>query len=153
MKRMWNAALVLALASCMQREVRDEAPVSQPATFAEQVEVGAKTYAQNCSRCHGDSGEGSKKGPRIVGLELGALPLDPPPGAKQRKEQFRTVADINRFVVRYMPPLVAGELPAQSYWNILAFDLKANGIELDRPLDAQLAETLEIPRPQRTSER
>jgi hypothetical protein len=38
-------------------------------------------------------------------------------------------------------------LSEEEYFSILAFDLKANGIDLgDRKLDAALAKTLEVPR-------
>jgi hypothetical protein len=83
----------------------------------------------------------------VVGLDQGALPLDPPAGAQHRKTQFKTVADIASFVVAHMPPTAPGSLKAEEYWSILAFDLKANGIDLgDQKLDAELAKTLEVPR-------
>src|SRR3954462_9552201 len=62
---------------------------SAPSTFAEQVTLGGQLYGQKCAECHGASGEGSP-GPRVVGLDKGALPLDPPPTAKARKSQFKT---------------------------------------------------------------
>jgi hypothetical protein len=34
----------------------------------------------------------------------------------------------------------------EQYWAILAFDLKANGINLDQKLDGALAATLTVPR-------
>jgi cytochrome c len=103
-------------------------------------------YGQNCASCHGASGEG-KKAPAVVGLSSGALPLDRPAGAKYRKGQFKTVADVAEFVVKSMPPTAPGSLAEEQYRDILAFDLKANGIDLgDKKLDAALAKTLEIPR-------
>jgi hypothetical protein len=46
-----------------------------------------------------------------------------------------------------VPPNAPGSLTEEQYWDILAFDLKANGIDLgDKKLDAALAKTLEIPR-------
>ena len=46
-----------------------------------------------------------------------------------------------------VPPKSPGSLPEEHYWAILAFDLKANGIDLgDKKLDGELAKTLEIPR-------
>jgi hypothetical protein len=35
-----------------------------------------------------------------VGVAKGALPLDPPKGAKHRKQQFGTAADVAAFVAR-----------------------------------------------------
>jgi S-disulfanyl-L-cysteine oxidoreductase SoxD len=120
--------------------------VAAPANFGEQVAVGQRLYGENCASCHGAGGEG-KAAPRVVGLKQGALPLDPPPGAKARKTQFKTVADVADFTVRTMPADHPGSLEAEQYWAILAFDLKANGIDLgDKKLDGALAATLTIPR-------
>ena len=117
-----------------------------PQTFAEQVALGQQLYAANCAGCHGDSGQGGKA-PRVVGLQDGALPLDPPADRKHRTAQFKTVADVASFVVANMPPKAPGSLSEEQYFSILAFDLKANGIDLgDKKLDGPLAATLEIPR-------
>ena len=123
-----------------------EAPV--PANFAEQVARGQELYGAKCAGCHGASGEGKAGGgPPVVGLDKGALPLAPPATAKHRKTEFKTVADIAEFVVKTMPPNAPGSLSAEDYYSILAFDLKANGIDLgDKKLDAELAKTLEVPR-------
>jgi cytochrome c len=118
-----------------------------PTNFSEQVALGQKLYADNCASCHGASGEGTGDAPRVVGLKEGALPLDPPASAKFRKTQFTTVMDVGAFVVQNMPPNKGGSLSTDQYFAILAFDLKANGIDLgDKKLDADLAKTLTIPR-------
>jgi len=125
----------------------EAAPSSTPQNFAEQVELGGKLFGAKCAGCHGDSGQGTSNAPRVVGLSEGALPLDPPPSAKYRKEQFKTVADVAGFVVKAMPPKAPGSLSEEEYFSILAFDLKANGIDLgEKKLDGALAATLEIPR-------
>lgn len=125
------------------------ASAASPTNFTEQVALGGQLYGQKCAECHGASGEGDR-GPRVVGLDKGALPLNPPASAKARRSQFKTVADIAAFVVSSMPPKAAGspnDLNDEEYWAILAFDLKANGIDLgDKKLDAALAKTLEVPR-------
>jgi cytochrome c len=119
---------------------------ASPATFADQVAAGQKLYTAQCASCHGSSGEG-KMGPKVVGLSSGALPLDPPAGAKYRKTQFKKVSDVAVFVVKNMPADAPGSLTEDQYWSILAFDLKANGIDLgDKKLTPELAATLEIPR-------
>ena len=82
----------------------------------------------------------------MVGLQNGALPLSPPEGSRLRTGQFETVGDVAAFVVKTMPPGDAGALPEADYWAIMAFDLKANGIELDQLLDAEVAASLQIPR-------
>jgi cytochrome c len=110
-----------------------------PKTFAEQVAAGQKLYAEKCASCHGAGGEGGK-GPKVVGVDKGALPLDPPPNAKFRKTQFRTAADVAGFVVKNMPP-PSGDpsLKESDYWSILAFDLHANGVDLPAKIDGSNA--------------
>jgi len=115
-----------------------------PANLAEQVTRGADVYAARCSSCHGTGGEGTANAPAVVGAT--ALPLDPPSGAKFRKSQFVTVADVANFVVQYMPADAPGSLSEDDYFAVLAFDLKANGILLDKKLDAAVAASLTIPR-------
>lgn len=119
-------------------------PASGAPTFSAQVAEGQKLYADNCASCHGSGGEGGKA-PRVVGVSQGALPLDPPATAKYRKGQFKTAADVAAFVVKAMPPGQAGKLTEEQYWNILAFDLKANGVDLGSThLDATTAPSVVI---------
>ncbi len=107
----------------------DSAGLSPTATFTEQAAAGAKLYGAKCAECHGANGEGSD-GPRVVGLAQGALPLDPPPTAKHRSARFHTAADVAAFVVKNMPGDAPGSLSEAQYLAILAFDLKANGVDL-----------------------
>lgn len=115
----------------------------EPQTFADQVTLGQKLYGANCASCHGASGEGAKA-PRVVGLNEGALPLDPPATSKARKSQFKTAADVAEFVVKNMPPGKEGSLKESDYWAILAFDLHANGVDLPTKLDASSAKEVVI---------
>ena len=62
-------------------------------TFSEQVSIGQGLFAKHCAGCHGAAGEG-KKAPALVGLESGALPVDPPADRKFRKSRFVSVADV-----------------------------------------------------------
>ncbi len=120
------------------------APASPPATFAEQAQRGATLYADHCASCHGDHGEGGGA-PAVVGLAKGALPLAPHAGS-HRTEQFATAADIGGYVMKAMPPGKGGSLRDDEYLAILAFDLQANGVALERPLDLASAGKLVIPR-------
>jgi cytochrome c len=97
-------------------------------TGTEQATEGEKLYGKHCAKCHGDAGQGSKKAPPIVGKD--ALPLDPRPGAKLRKTQFHTAQDVAEFVAKKMPANKPGSLSAEQYYEILAFDLKANGVDV-----------------------
>ena len=92
-----------------------------------QAEAGGPLYGQFCAKCHGDAGQGTDQAPPVVGPN--ALPLDPRPGAKYRKNQFHTAKDVADFVLPNMPP--KGPKPTvEQYLDILAFDLKANGVDL-----------------------
>lgn len=121
-------------------------PNPPPADFAAQVELGKSLYGLQCASCHGVDGEGVKA-PRVVGLKEGALPLDPPDDRKLRKGQFVTVADVGHFMVANMPPLKGGSLEHEQYLAILAFDLKANGLDVGpERLTMERAATIVIPR-------
>jgi mono/diheme cytochrome c family protein len=105
-------------------------PVVTPASVeGDQVTQGKALYVSHCASCHGNSGEGiAGKVPAVVGA--GALPLDPPAGAKVRKTQFHNASDVFAWVKGNMPPGGAGSLTDAQYAAVLAFDLKANGVEL-----------------------
>ncbi|HEY2514296.1 MAG TPA: cytochrome c [Polyangiaceae bacterium] len=119
-------------------------PTGEGTTFAQQAGEGAKLYADKCASCHGANGEGGDA-PRVVGLSQGALPLNPSPSAKYRKGTFHTAADVAGFVVKAMPPDAPGSLSEAQYWAILAFDLKANGVDLgNKHLDATSAPTVVV---------
>jgi len=117
---------------------------AEPKTFDEQVTVGKKLFADNCASCHGDAGEGSGKTPKVVGLDKGALSLDPPATAKTRKVQFKTAGDVGEWAAKNMPPGQGGSLKEWEYWAILAFDLKANGVTSDKKIDATSAKAITL---------
>jgi mono/diheme cytochrome c family protein len=135
--------LSFAIAAC----ATSSGSMKTPATFSEQVSHGQMLFAENCAKCHGDSGQGTKDAPRLVGLREGALPLDPPASRKVRKTRFVTVGDVAEFAMHNMPPKKAGTLTPEEYLAIIAFDLKANGIDLSpEPLTMAKAKSLPIPR-------
>jgi mono/diheme cytochrome c family protein len=137
--------LVSAAFGCSSKD-DDEQTESAPQTFQEQVSLGADLYTMKCASCHGNSGQGTSDAPPLVGLDEGALPLEPPATAQARDTSFVTVADVAAFAVANMPPGEGGSLSTEQYLSVLAFDLSANGIELDEKLTLSLAKTLEIPR-------
>lgn len=104
--------------------------------LAAQIERGKTLYTDKCAGCHGAGGEGSDKGPPVVGPE--AFPLDPRPGS-ERTTQFKTAADVFAFASANMPPKDPGGLTTDEYLAIFAFDLTANGVTLAKPLDADAA--------------
>jgi len=109
----------------------------------DQVAEGGKLFGKFCSKCHGNAGQGTKKGPAVVGAA--ALPLDPPKGAKVRKEQFHTAQDVAAFVATKMPADKAASLTVEQYYDILAFDLKANGVDVTgKKIDAKSAAEIKL---------
>ncbi|MCU1280934.1 MAG: hypothetical protein JWM53_4480 [bacterium] len=113
------------------------------ATGADQAAEGGKLFAKHCAKCHGNAGQGSKKAPPVVGKD--ALPLDPPTGAKVRKEQFHTAQDVAQFVASKMPANKPGSLTVDQYYAILAFDLKANGVDVsNKKIDPTTAAEIKL---------
>lgn len=140
-KLMLSLSLAAIAAACAPTPVT---PTTPPADFSEQVARGQTLYGAHCASCHGDSGQGGGA-PAVVGIAKGALPLEPRAGSA-RKEKFATVADVAGYVVANMPPGKGHSLRDDEYLAILAFDLHANGIDLDKPLDMTQAAKLVIPR-------
>lgn len=138
-------ATSLALVACGGSSPQ---PASTPAAAAgddgeAQAARGAKLYAGNCASCHGANGEGVKEAPAVVGKD--ALPLDPRPTQKYRKVQFHTALDVAQWVVKNMPPDNPGSLKESEYWDILAFDLKANGVPVaGKHIDAKTAADIKL---------
>ena len=105
-----------------------DAPASPPgASAADEATRGATLYGEKCASCHGDAGQGGKKAPAVVGKD--ALPLDPRSGSK-REGQFKTALDVFNYVKTKMPGDDPGSLSDDEYRAIVAFDLKANGVDL-----------------------
>lgn len=99
----------------------------QPAAAPDQVARGGALYGENCASCHGDGGQGTAGAPAVVGAS--ALPLVAPAGAK-RDVEFRTAGDVLRWVRVAMPGDAPGSLSPDEYAAILAFALKANGVDV-----------------------
>ncbi|MBK7857405.1 MAG: c-type cytochrome [Archangiaceae bacterium] len=139
----WVALGLLAACGFDRQLKREEASE----TFADQAVKGALLYNATCSKCHGALGAGTDKAPRLIGLSKGALPLNPPDGARKRRGQFITVADVGRFALEKMPNDAPGSLDLVSYWRIIAFVMKANEVDLGlKHLDLKSAEEVKLPR-------
>lgn len=107
---------------------------------------GGDAFGEQCAGCHGARGEGTTKGPVIIGG--GALPTYPRsgtsdnlttdpnelqlrtqsqvPGAPKR-QPFNTARDVYDYVSTKMPAGRPGSLPADDYWQIVSFMLVAHG--------------------------
>ncbi len=130
------------LIGCHKNEPGPKAPEAPPAatTITAQVDQGKQLYVDKCSKCHGDAGQGvDKKGPPVVGPE--AFPQKPRQGAK-RDVEFHTAADVFAWTSKHMPGNAPGSLTTDEYLAIFAFDLTANGIKLDKPLDGPAAQAI-----------
>jgi cytochrome c len=108
-------------------------------TAAQQIERGKTLYTASCASCHGDAGQGTKKGPPVVGKD--AFPLEPRKGAK-RDVQFHTAADVFAWASKHMPAKKPGSIKADDMLAIFAFDLSANGVKLDQPLEGPAAQKI-----------
>ena len=146
----WKYALMgfLCLAACggAQTEPQSQATATSamgavPQSADEQVALGQKLYGQKCAECHGPNGTGTKDAPPVVGSN--ALPAQPPAGHK-RNMTFSTADDVAKFVKKTMPADSPGTLTDEEVYAILAFDLKANGVALDKKLDPTYAGTLKL---------
>lgn len=140
--RSLTLSLLFAAAACGASQSSDTtaaAPAAEPAVApsepaapatqnqaAEAAERGATLYGAKCASCHGDAGQG-KKAPAVVGKD--ALPLDPRAGSK-RGVQFKTALDVLHYVKAKMPGDDPGSLSDEDARAIVAFDLKANGVDL-----------------------
>ena len=54
--------------------------------------------------------------------------------------EFRTAADVFAWASKHMPGDAPGSLSTDQYLAIFAFDLTANGVKLEAPLDAAKAQ-------------
>ena len=114
-------------------------PEPAAGTVAAQIEQGKQLYVEKCARCHGDAGQGNAKAPPVVGKDV--FPEKPRPGAK-RDVDFHTAADVFAWTAKNMPGGAPGSLSTEQYLAIFAFDLTANGVTLDKPLDAAAAQAI-----------
>jgi len=106
----------------------------------DQAHAGARTFKRQCARCHGADGAGKDnqykglRAPELIGP--GALPCQPRPFQKIRKDNFRTPKDVYDYVSASMPADQPAILDAEEYWNVVAYLLQENGRQADTtPLD------------------
>lgn len=113
------AAATFTLTGCAKRGAKDPAGSDPPGPGAQKT-AGATLFEKHCAKCHGPLGKGKDDAPAVVGE--GAL------------ARFTTAQQLFEFVSTEMPKDGPGTLEAGQYWAILAFDLTANGIDVDGPL-------------------
>lgn len=113
--------------------------IAAPQSAQSQIAEGKQLYGKHCASCHGAAGQGSRKAPPVVGKD--AFPLQPRKGQK-RDVEFHTAADVFGWTVKHMPPKHVGSLSSAQFLAIFAFDLTANGVKLEQPLDAAAAQKI-----------
>lgn len=79
----------------------------------EQTNRGKELFGMNCVRCHGDQGQGTADGPRLIGAPNGLA-------------TYMTAKGLFDFASTEMPGDARGSLMPQVYWDILAFILESN---------------------------
>ena len=109
--------LVGASASAAQPAPQGQGqPPGQPPTPAGEVRAGRELFQVACSTCHGLEGEGTPRGPRLIGvgaasadfyLTSGRMPLDRPGVQAARKEPAYSPRQI-RQLVAYVASLGRG---------------------------------------------
>jgi len=138
MKLLIASVLVSSLVACGgSSKPASSAPAGATATA--QIEQGKGLYVAKCASCHGDAGQGTDKAPPVVGKD--AFPQKPREGAK-RDVEFHTAADVFAWATKHMPADAPGSLSTDEYLAIFAFDLTANGVVLEHPLDGAKAQAI-----------
>ncbi len=141
-----SAAVVLSACGAANSD-QPQHPVATAEThqgnFTEVTE-GSAAYVANCAGCHGPTGRGTEKVPAVVGND--ALPVNPGPKSKVRHTQFNTAKDVFDFIRTTMPANKPGSLSDDTYYAILAFDLKLNGVDLQgKKVDPTTVSTIRLP--------
>jgi mono/diheme cytochrome c family protein len=132
------SVLPVVVLACHHNEP-PKAPEAAGGGAQAQIDQGKQLYVEKCAKCHGDAGQGTDKGAPVVGKD--AFPEKPRAGAK-RDVDFHTAADVFAWASKHMPGDAPGSLSTDQYLAIFAFDLTANGIKLDRPLDGPAAQAI-----------
>lgn len=92
-----------------------EAPAAPPTAAASAGgDAGPDVYAQQCAVCHGDAGQGTAFGPRVIGPSAGINAYTP--------------QELDRYVRSSMPLGAPGSLSDQQYRAVIDYLRQANGL-------------------------
>lgn len=117
------APVLLALLATQPSAAQAQSGAS-PSFTTEQAEAGGAAYARECATCHGDALEGVGITPGLAGDRFAVR------WGGQRLDRLWTE-------MQRMPPTSPGELAVQTYVEIAAYLLRANGVAAGgRPLAA-----------------
>jgi hypothetical protein len=124
-----------------------------------QADMGSQVYYYVCMACHGDQGQGLTP-EWIASWEIGDRPCwqskchasnHPPEGFKLPEfipavvspaviGRFANALELHDYLVQYMPWQAPGTLTADEYWQLTAYLVRENGIDLGQiPLESNNA--------------
>lgn len=104
------------------------APAEKPKSLDDQVAAGEKVYGERCASCHGAKGEGKNKAPALIG----------PKGL----DEYHNAKEAYTYIHDMMPPTAPSSLTEDEYWNVTAYLIKKNELEIKEPLSAANAESV-----------
>jgi cytochrome c len=105
----------------------------------QQIDRGLVVFTESCASCHGAMGQGTDRGPPVVGQ--GVFPKQPRAGAV-RTVEFVTALDVFVWAKANMPGDAPGTMSDEDLLAVFAFDLDANGVKLEKPLDGESAQKI-----------
>jgi len=115
-----------------------------------EAKAGAETFQLQCARCHGPNGEGQEniyhglRAPELIGSN--SFPVAPRAYQKLRHFNFHNVRDVYEFSSASMPADQPASLDSETYWDVIAYLLQANGVHSDgKQLDESTAAETPIP--------
>jgi alcohol dehydrogenase (cytochrome c) len=113
-----TAAVILGgLSFCSQARAQNYfAKGSAPSFTAAQAARGKTAYANSCSTCHGTGLDDGEFGPPLKGA------------AFQQKWGAQSPSALFSYMQQNMPPSSAGQIGAQTYADLEAYILQANGV-------------------------
>ena len=117
------AAWVLSACAAPPRGVRHQWELARGAD-----PTGARVYETQCAGCHGETGEGARGIPELVGADA----LLPRRSKRQDGKTFQTAQDVFDYTSTKMPlpPKRVGSLSERDYWAVVSFLIRAKGASL-----------------------
>jgi len=114
------------------------------AALAEQYDAGKKIYGEkDCDTCHGDSGEGSKSSPALIG-DMTKLYAETKASKLRKGVTFKTAADVVAFVKAKMPLKSPNTLSDDEAAAVTAWMLSESKVNITAKLDASNAASVNL---------
>jgi alcohol dehydrogenase (cytochrome c) len=117
--RLVPATALLFAGLCLCAQVRAQnffTSGSAPSFTAAQADRGKTAYATSCANCHGTNLDDGEFGPALKGAVF------------QQKWSVQSPAALFSYMQQKMPPANPGQLSAQTYADLEAYILQANGV-------------------------